>query len=1083
MILTAYKIKNAAKRSCFVFTIVMSMLQVSLCAQQTANRTVSGIVMAEESKQPVEGAAIYAADGKVLEVTGTSGNFTVHVPATDSLIIIRHVAFADKTIRITPSKEPLSVTIVLEESADQLQAVSVSTGYQNIPKERATGSFEKIGRDILEQQVSTDIISHLKGVTSSVLFDNRLANTNGLSIRGLSTIEGPKDPLIVVDNFPYEGDIKNINPNNIESITLLKDAAAASIWGTKAGNGVIVITTKKGNFNQPLSVEFNSNVTLNQKPDAFYSKAFLDADDYINVEQMLFEEGFYTGAENDILKAALSPVVELLIAKRDGAISAEEADKKIDALRKADIRNDIETYWYRQSVNQQYALNISGGGANASYYISGGYDRDVNELENKYDRLNLSVKNIFKPVKQLQLMTAFTYTQTNNQFGRLPANTITVFGKPIPYLQLADQNGNALPVSKIYRSSYTDTAGAGKLLDWKYYPLEDYKHVHNTTNATDILANLGIQYSVGKSLSIDIKYQYERQQSRGRNLQDMDSYDTRDLINQFTSIDWSTGEVTHAVPKGAILDLHEGLLESHNVRGQLNFNHKWGHHDLVAIAGGELRQNHVTGNSDRIYGYDDEVLTTTPVDYVNPYPMYITGWGSYIPYNTGLSDQLYRYVSVYANAAYTFNEKYTFSASARKDASNLFGVKYNEKGVPLWSVGGGWNLSKESFYKLHFLPYLKLRGSFGYSGNVDQTRSALTTLILASSASYTNFDFAFVNQFANPSLRWEKVAMTNIGIDFSSAHDRISGSVEFYHKHGIDLFGSSPIDYTAGLGRRILTKNVASMKANGVDLNINTMNIEGNSFKWGSNFLMSYNNSRTSSYYQPTKNGRNFVNNGTHITPLEGQPLYAVVSYRWAGLDPSTGDPQGFVQDKPSADYDAILGSDTQIDDMVISGSGIPTVYGALINTFSWKGFSLAANITYKLGYYFRRNSIDYSGLFNNGRGHEDFLLRWQKPGDEQRTQVPSMMYPTNSLRDEFYTSSEVLVMKGDHLRLQYINLSYDMDRSHSKYLPVQHIRFYLYANNLGILWKANKTGIDPDYYDDSYPLPKGFSVGLRATF
>ena len=208
----------------------------------------------------------------------------------------------------------------------------------------------------------------------------------------------------------------------------------------------------------------------------------------------------------------------------------------------------------------------------------------------------------------------------------------------------------------------------------------------------------------------------------------------------------------------------------------MNYRREWKNSGLSVLAGGELRNSHTNSNSSRAYGYNNDVLTNVPVDYITTFPHFITGSGSRIPVNNGFTDKLYRYVSIFSNAAYTLHQKYTVSISGRRDGSNLFGVDYNQKTVPLWSAGASWDISKEGFYHSNLMDYLRLRATYGVSGNADPTRSAVTTMIYGGTNSYTQTPYGRIVQYANPELRWERVRLFNLGVDFRSSNNRLSGS-------------------------------------------------------------------------------------------------------------------------------------------------------------------------------------------------------------------------------------------------------------------------------------------------------------------
>lgn len=1048
---------------------------------------ITGKVLSSKDHTPLVGATLILENSQASFITGDDGNFTVRLAINEDTLIIRHLGYQTKQITVNENtNNPLIIT--LEEAATQLGEVVVSTGYQNIPKERATGSFDFINNKLLNRSVSTDILSRLKGITSGLLFDPSSAaygNPLGVSIRGRSTIFANTNPLIILDNFPYDGDINNINPNDVESITILKDAAASSIWGARSGNGVIVINTKKGRYNQPPKVSFNSNITFTGKPDLFYSQN-MSSRDYIDVEEMLFNKGYYDSRIGSSYMA-LSPVVEILLKEKNGQISSANADAQINVLKQHDDRNDFSSYLYRKAVNQQYAINISGGGQNQLYYVSVGYDRDMNNLiGNKNDRLTLNANNTYSLIHhKLEVTTGILYTQANTQSNGIDPSTVSYgnYNSLYPYAQLADAKGNSLSIAK-YRQNFIDTAGSGKFLDWNYRPLDELKFADNKTNSTNYQANLGIEYKVLSGLDINIKYQYEKGVSENKNLHTLQSYYTRNYINQFSEIDWGSGQVTYPVPYGGIIDFNNTGYTSQNLRGQINYENSWSLHRLSIIGGMEVKDLSQDLSSDREYGYDDQHGTNIPVDYVGLYQNYATGFSNLIQngfYSRELTD---RYVSLFANAAYSYKDRYTLSASARRDASNLFGVASNQKWVPLWSVGGSWDISKEPFFQANWCSYLKLRATYGYNGNIDKTVAAdLVTLSIGSNV-YGNI-FSIVQNAPNPDLRWEKVGTANFGLDYSVVNDRISGSIEYYRKKGMDLIGYSALAPSTGLTQ--YKGNTADMKAHGYDIIINSKNIVRR-FQWNTTILFSYTKNWITSYKATPAPISAYVENPVGINPIVGKPVSSLYSYRWAGLDPQTGDPMGLLDGKISKNYGSITNS-TSLDDMVYGGRTDPPFFGSIRNTFTYKRFSLSLLISYKLGYYFRIPSINYSNLFSGSSvGHSDFSKRWQQPGDEKITNVPSLIYPSNPVRDEFYTYSNILVNRADNIRLQDIQFSYDLNKSQSKRLPFQNIRLYLYVSNVGIIWKANKQGIDPDYipnpgYYYSLPPAKSFAFGINIDF
>jgi len=1036
---------------------------------------VKGMII-NESGEPVPGATVFIKGTGTQVAAGENGLFSLTADSNAHLLIT--------SVNYETQEVPLSgraqVNVRLKKWVTELNHAVVSNGYQRLNGGGLTGTFVKIDNELLNRRVSSNILDHLDGITSGLLFNKN--NTTGLnqssiSIRGRSTIYANPEPLIVLDNFPYTGDINNINPADIESITVLKDAAAASIWGALSGNGVIVIITKKGRYNQPVRVSFTSSLTVGGKPDLYYTPVLSSAD-YISVERILFKKPYYTDWENDPGHRVISPAVEIMIKNRDGKISDADANAQLDALSRVDTRNDLEKYFYRNSVNQQYALNLSGGYTNHHYYFSAGYDKNLsNAVGNAYNRVTLNTSNTYALLKQKLELSAgiiFSAAKTTN------SSSARQLMPNYPYLQLAGADGGPLPVYTGFRQPYKDTAGGGNLLNWNYKPLDELRLADDVTRLTDYRINLGLKYSILKGLDAALYYQYNKGSTDERNYRSQNTYFTRDLINQYTQV--TPAGFSRAIPLGGIFDKSLNDYEVNNIRGQVNYSHAWKEeHELTAIAGAELRRLDGGLNITRQYGYDKDRRTSIKVDYLSSYSIYpAPSTNIKIPMVDVDRSTTDHYISYYSNAVYTWRHRYIVSASARRDESNLFGVNTNQKGVPLWSAGLAWIVSKEDFYRCDdWLPYLKLRVTDGYNGNVDRTVSAYTTILLNGGVNQYGVSSATINNPANPSLRWEKTNMVNAGIDFAFRHDRVSGSLEYYIKKGRDLIGFSPLDPTTGFLNNF-KGNTADMLGNGLDLLLNIKSNE-KSFRWYGTVLMSYTTDKVTSYKVKQASIASYYNPGS-FNPLQGNPLYSVYALKWMGLDNQDGDPLGFLKGQKSTDYNSIVNS-TDLGDLIYKGPANPTVFGSLRNTFSWKQLDLSFNITWKFGYYFRRTSIAYDDLYKGASpGHPDFDRRWQKAGDEKTTNVPSMNVPGDFQRDIFYRYSEVLVEKGDHIRLQDIRLGYELKKEQAKKLHVRGAQLYVYANNIGLLWKANDKGIDPDYVT-GIPNPRSLAMGVTIEF
>jgi TonB-dependent starch-binding outer membrane protein SusC len=1065
--------------------MAFGLMTVSLNAQvPLQEKMVSGKVVSSGEGQYLPGATIRSVKNKITVKADATGSFTLTLTQIPDTLQVSHTGYA--TVNRVIQSRFSGLTIKLDPDTSTLEPVIVNTGYQRIKPNEVNGAVVVIDNKTLNQQTGTNILDRLKDVTGGVAFNEGYGNGNAqnktnISVRGLSTINGPLDPLIVLDNFIYEGDIKNINPNDIESITILKDAAAASIWGARAGNGVIVITTKKGKFNQKLKVDFSSTMIDTQKPGVSKLPE-ISSGDYINMEEFLFNQGYFD-ATIDQGYEALTPAVEVLLARRNGTITAADSAHQINALKGIDSRQQYSKYFYQPAFTQQYALNLRGGSDNLAWLISGTYDKNTDNLSATFEKMNFRFSNTYKPAKNLQLNLDVYYTGSKSVTGKYDYNTVTsINGRHVPYVQFADDKGASLPVTNFYRNQYIDSAGTGNLLDWTYYPLEDYKHNKGTTRLDEIIANVGMSYRLLKPLEFSLQYQFQQQRNNSAYNSDLESYNTRNMINSFSQLDPSTGVVKYIVPVGGIQRLINATTKSQNARGQFNFSKTWDNHVLTAIAGAEIRD--VVNNSDGsiFYGYNEDPLSYANVDFANYYPTFVTGYYQTIPGALSLSATTNRFVSVYSNLSYVFRQRYTVSGSVRKDGSNIFGVNTNDKWKPLWSAGLGWEISKEAFYHLPWMPYLKLRTTYGYSGNVDLSKTALP-LAGYGNDYVTNLPVALINTINNPDLKWEQSGQLNLGIEFYSKDRLLSGSIDYYHKKGTNLYGQTPYDYTTWGVLPTIVKNVANMKGDGIDVMLATKNIN-KGFRWTSTILYNYNTSKTTAYFDDAyRNLTVLLGGGRFISPVIGKPLYAIAAYKWAGLD-KEGNPQGLLAGKPSTDYSGMyneaFANGLKDGNVVYIGPAVPTSFGSVINTFSWKQLEVAVNISYKLGYYFFKPSISYSGLVSQGSGDKEYVNRWQKPGDELTMNVPSFVYPVDSRRDAFYSAAEINVLKGGNFRLQYVNISYLFPGNNNA--AFDQLRLYFSVANVGLLWRANSQKIDPDY---PYGLPPSasFSFGVNVNF
>lgn len=1065
-----------------IISLSFTLMQPSFAGEHFAGITVKGKVV-NESGKPVL-ATVTVKGVNTATATDESGKFVLKNIPPGAILVITGVNIETFEVPVNGRMDLGTLQAKTKIAEDKEVIVEANTGYYSQKPNEVNGAVVVVDNKTLNQQTQPDILKRLDGMVSGLTFNNK-QNPNpqsdlGVSIRGLGTINGPLDPLVVLDNFIYEGDLRNINPADIQSVTILKDAAATSIYGARGGNGVIVLTSKKGKFDQPLKLDINSTITFAPKPD-LYSVPSISPADYIDVNQFLFKNGFYDDIVNYnyYYHSPVPPAIQTFIDRSNGIITAADSASIINGFKSHNIKDDYSKYFYSPQTIQQYTIGLSGGSLKNSFTASAGYNGNTGSRQQDYNKLNLRIANNFRPLPGMEINVDAWYTNAKNISGA--PSYVDIGGSQVPYLSLADSKGNPLAIPHLYDLAYVDSAGGGRLLNWKYYPLEDYKHDRSTAITEALIADLGIRYELFKGLSVSLKYRYQKQSINTRQLSDTASFQTRDLVNRFTQID-PTGVMSYIVPLGSILNLYNQSTNSSNLRGQLDFSHKWKQHSISALVGVEQRQIINSGEYNTIYGYNKDPLTSAAIDNVNEYPTFVDGSYQVIPGAPTLSSTTNRFVSMYSNISWLLKEKYSLSWSGRKDGANIFGAKTNDQWKPLWSAGIGWVLSREKFYHFKPLPYIRLKASYGYSGNVDLSKTSAPVAFFSTDYT-TNLPITRITTLNNPDLRWEQDKQVNFGLEFSAFHKRVSGEVDYYLKEGKDLYGSTPYDYTTWGASSTIVKNVASIKGHGVDLNIHSVNIN-KALGWTTDLIISSNKTKTTAYYTTqAENGITLLGGGSSITPVIGKPLYAIAAYKWEGLN-SSGDPVGFLDGKPGTDYKSIIADvlkkGISSESVSYIGPAIPTTSSSLINNFSYKGFTVSINIAFEMGYYFKKPTLSYSALFYNGVGSGEFSRRWQKPGDEMTTSVPALVYtdyPQFSQRDQFYGNAAVNVLKADNVRVRYINLVYHpISKDHF----LSNAEIFASISNLGIIWRANKEGLDPDFPTSLAPL-KSYSFGIRA--
>lgn len=1039
--------------------------------------------------EPIEGASIAVKGTRKGTSAKAGGRFSINVKKGVELVV-SFVGYNTQEIKVSQailSQPGLQIMIVLSPAVSVLDEVAVvSTGYQTIAKERATGSFSQIQQADLERKITFSLADRMEGMASGLLITSNILDAAGrptqkplLSIRGRNTFNASQDPLIVVDGFPYEGDISLLNPEDIARITLLKDAAAASIWGVRAANGVIVIETKKGKqFRQQIS--FSANYTLSEEPDLGYRPVASSAD-YLDFEREAVDKGRIPDPAGPFMPA-VSQGADLWYRYRKGQITTAQRDELISQLSSYDYKDQYSKYLLRNQQLQQYNLSASGGNEFVRYYLSGSYSKELPVARgNSNQRVTINSTNNFSLSKKLSVQLGFMAimsTAVNNGLGLRPLapGTSTI----LPYDRIVDDSGHPIQYARAYSGRALDSLTGKGYLPWKYDYISELDNADNTRRYNLYRFNASVKYNIWNGLSLDLSGLYEKSFDRGRNFYNTNTYTVRDIINTATSI--QSGRLVYGLPMGGILNLDNIDMQHYNLRGKLDYNKQIKRdHRIDATGGAEMRQMWTTTASTRLYGYDDQTLASMPVNYDLYFMTAVSGFPNKPENPNSLGDIRDRFLSWFFNGNYTFKTKYVLSGSARLDDSNLFGASKSYRATPLWSIGGMWKLGEESFLQPLKLNRLNLRLTYGVNGNVDKTTSPfLIATVFPFPAYFNGQQFARIQNPANPLLRWEKTKTFNIGIDLSVFNGRMDVTADLYRKRSYDLLGPAVINPTYGFTRQ--TVNTARLDNHGLDLSIGAAIIRTTAFQWKTELNFAYNVNKVASSNLQRETVPYYIRSGTGGNPIKGNPIEGIYSYRSGMLD-SIGRPTVIAADGRKL-AQADISND--LSTLSYSGTTVPRYFGGFTNTFRYKQFELSTLITYKFGFVFRKPGVSYFSYYNYKTISNDVGKRWKQPGDEVFTKIPVLPGNNVNYNNDWYTLSDELIRNGAHVRLREVSLNYECPSSLLKKLHLQQLSLMIYARNLA-LWTANKDGIDPDYVPSPentiLPPARSFAIALRTSF
>lgn len=1055
-------------------------------------------------------------------ITDVNGQFTITVKEND-ILMISYVGFTGLFFKVNAlgalsliaADKQVNAALVLLNTADgpvirlepdptQLETITVNTGYQQISKERSAGAFSNPEMSVVrDRSTSMNILQRIEGLVPGFVVNNSpSAATDGTTfqIRGLSTIKADKNPLYVVDGMPVNN-VTFINPQDVADISVLKDATAASIWGARASNGVVVITTKKGYARNKLSVAYDGFVSFQGKPDFSYFPV-LNSQQYIQAAKETFDPvnqpysiaSTYTpGAGNH---TGLSPDRQILYDMYRGVLSAAQGNARLDSLSGINNLDQIKDIWYRPARLTNHTVSVSGGSEKYTFYGSMAYTGTTdNTPGNSNNTYKLNARQDFNFNKNLKV---FLLTDITNQVVAA-RRAISPDARFLPYQLFTDASGKS--ISMPYMGYLSNESRADmevrSRINLDFNPVDNVSTGYTKGNALLARINTGITINLTHGFRFEGMYGYIKGNNRTVVYDDNTNYQQRVKVVNFTVAPTAAAIPVYNLPTtGGQYNVVGTNQDNWIIRNQLVFDRSWknSRHQLTALAGQEAQEQKVISNNNRQYGYDERLQTYALVNYQalaatgvkNPV-MANSSNGSFLADTIfSQSETVSRFTSWYLNAAYTFNRKYSLNTAWRKDQSNLFGKNKSAQSKPVWSVGLKWDICNEPFFDaVKGVNNLALRATYGITG-ISPTPGSASSYDILSAANAPNAPGGkslYVSSPANPNLTWESTKTFNIGVDFAFFGQRLTGSVDVYRKKTTNLLGSMPVNpltgYTSIFG------NTGDLTNKGIELTLSSGNIMTKNFRWITMLTMSYNKNKIDKLVQqfPYTTGGQVINSANY---LEGYPAFALWAYNFAGLD-NMGDPLVKLTDKTVTKNPTAV----KADDVVYMGVYQQPWSGGVSNLFSYKSFMLNVNIIYNVGHkMFRNVNRTYTGYsfinnqdFSSGNLHADFANRWKQPGDEAHTNIPSFITTaenTTRRNTDYYVLGDLNVVDASYAKIRDISLSYSLPPVVVKKIHAEQLTFRVQVSNL-MLWKANHDNIDPEFQDARFGVRSGMPVNQGA--
>jgi len=1068
-----------------ILTLLLALVVQISFAQE---KTISGTVSDESGVLP--GVSVLIKGTTTGTETDFDGKYSVSVKSGD-VLIFRYLGY--KVVEKVVGNSN-TINIILKEDANLLEEIVV-VGYGTATKKSFTGTASVVDNENIEAKAVSNVAQALIGEASGV----SVTRTNGrpgqsatIRIRGFSSIEGNSAPLYVVDGVPFSGDINAVNPNDIESTTILKDASATAIYGARGANGVILITTKKG-VNGKNTVEFDFQTSVNSRNLPFYD-LIENEEDYISVVfDGLKNTGDFTGENNPTQYALDNLFSDIAVAPLYNMWNVADGNGLIDpstgAVREGVTRKFTPTDWkdvgYRDGIRTEMNFKTSGGDDKTKHYFSLGYLTDEGFIANsQYDRYSARLNVSSNPIERVKIATNldYSYSEYNDATGYGGGNVTYMldFTPTIYPLYLRDTDGNIVNnpnTGDPFFDFGDNVAGNARDFSATYNGIGEAIYNINRTKRHNVNANINTTVDILEGLTFETTY--------GMN------YYSSNLDQTRNSIQGSQG-----VALGGTLFKSNATYVSQNFNQILRYKTTFGEsHNFNILMAHESFADH----------YEDFNLNKKGIVNLNPNAAGVPE--NYLDQN-GVSTGSITETSIesyFTQANYNYLNKYYLSGTVRRDGSSRF---YKNKWGTFGSVGAGWIVSEEDFLSSSkVINYLKLKASYGVLG--DQGNAAFAGQLGFNIENLLGQPSLAPRAVVDPNITWESSEQYQIGAEVELFNGAIEADLDYYIKTTNNLYVNKRLPPSTG--DDVILTNDGSLENRGFEFNVTGNIVRNEDFKLSLNVNGEiFNNEITKMPIENSTGEPKVINISGNFGQSLGRSIYDYYIREWAGVDPANGDPmwiENWSDENSNGQYDSGEGiadmlvftsenPDALIQERVtkeyanatrkyVGKSVIPKIRGAFRLNTSYKNFSLMAQFGYSLGGY--GYDSQYANLMSNGRVgtssyHQDMEKRWMEPGDI--TAVPRL-YSNEKVQAN--STSTRFLQSSDFLSLNNVRLGYNVPSRYLKNIGLSSVNLWLSGDNLFLLTSRkgynptlSLTGTSGRY---TYSQISNYTLGVKVKF